>query len=247
MTYYPKACFGLLLAVSAVSTPVFAQEVPGPISISGGAAVVSDYRFRGISLSNEKVAVQPTITVTHESGLYVGTWVSTLPDSPTFGKAEVDLYGGYATEVAPGTTVDVGATYYWYPDGVDAFGPSDYVEVYGKLSHDLGPLSATGAVYYAPDQNALGSQDNVYLNLAVSGGIPNTPVTLTGALGYTDGSLGALAPGGNYLDWSLGASYTTGPATLSVQYIDTDIKKSGIKAVDTLFDPTVVFTLGVSF
>ena len=45
----------------------------------------------------------------------------------------------------------------------------------------------------------------------------------------------------------MGASFAAGPATLSVQYIDTDVKKSVVKAIDTLYDPTVVFTLGVAF
>ncbi|MBJ7501134.1 MAG: hypothetical protein JHC57_15375, partial [Sphingopyxis sp.] len=42
-------------------------------------------------------------------------------------------------------------------------------------------------------------------------------------------------------------SVPAGPLTFSVQYIDTDVKKTGIKALDTLYDPTVVFTLGASF
>lgn len=249
MKFIAKACFTMLLAASALSTPAFAQEeeASSPITISGGATVVSDYRFRGISLSNEKVAVQPWVTVSHESGFYLGTWLSTLPDSPIYGKAEIDLYAGYATEIAPGTGVDIGVTYYWYPDGEQAFGPADYVEIAGKLSHEIGPVKATGTVAYAPDQNSLGSNDNLYFGLGLAAGIPNTPVTLTGSVGYTDGSLAALAPGGNYLDWALGASFAAGPATFTVQYIDTDIKKSGIKAVDTLFDPTVVFTLGFAF
>lgn len=248
MKFLTKACFGMLLAASAMSTPAFAQEeASGPVSLSGGISVTSDYRFRGISLSNEKVAVQPTLTVSHDSGFYVGVWGSSLPDSPLYGKFELDLYAGFATEIAPGTTVDLGATYYVYPGNQDFAGPSDYVEIIGKLSHDIGPVSATGMVAYAPDQNSLGSDDNIYLNLGLGYGIPDTPVTLNAALGYTDGSLGALAPGGNYLDWMLGASFAAGPATFTVQYIDTDIKKSGIKAVDTLFDPTVVFTLGFSF
>ena len=249
MKFLTKACYGMLLAASAMSTPAFAQdeETSGPISLSGGISVTSDYRFRGISLSNEKVALQSTLTASHESGFYAGVWGSTLPDSPLYGKYELDLYAGFATEIAPGTSVDIGATYYMYPGNQDFAGPSDYVEIIGKLSHDIGPVSATGMVAYAPDQNSLGSDDNIYLNLGLGYGIADTPVTLTAGLGYTDGSLGALAPGGNYLDWSLGASFAAGPATFTVQYVDTDIKKSGIKAVDTLFDPTVVFTLGVSF
>lgn len=250
MTFITKACFAALLAASALSAPAFAQETEAPsgaFTLSGGVDVVSDYRFRGISLSNEKVEVQPTLTVSHESGFYVGAWGSGLPDSPLYGKFEADLYGGYATEIAPGTSIDVGATYYWYPGNQNFAGPSDYVEFIGKLSHDIGPLSATGTLAYAPKQKSLGSDDSVYLNLGLAAGIPNTPVTLEGGVGYTNGSLGAAAPDGNYIDWSLGASFVAGPATFSVHYIGTDIRKTGIKADDKLYDPTVVFTLGVAF
>ena len=185
MKFLTKACFGMLLAASALSTPAFAQEeeASGPVSLSGGISVVSDYRFRGISLSNEKVALQSTLTVSHESGFYAGVWGSTLPDSPLYGKYELDLYGGFATEIAPGTTVDIGAIYYVYPGNQDFAGPSDYIEIVGKLSHDIGPVSATGMVAYAPDQNSLGSDDNIYLNLGLGYGIPETPVTLTAGLG----------------------------------------------------------------
>lgn len=250
MKFLTKASFGLLLAASALSTPAFAQEeeeASGPFTLSGGVSVTSDYRFRGISLSNEKVEVQPTLTVSHESGFYAGVWGSGLPDSPAYGKFELDIYGGYNTEIAPGTTVDLGVTYYTYPDSHDGGAPSDYFEVIGKLSHDIGPVSATGTVAYAWDQKSLGSDDNIYLNLGLGYAIPETPVTLTAGLGYTDGSLGIVSADGNYLDWAVGASFAAGPATFSVQYIDTDVKKTGVKAVDTLYDPTVVFTLGFSF
>lgn len=250
MKFLGKACFGMLLAVSAMSTPAFAQDDEnkvGPFTLSGGVDIVSDYRYRGISLSNEKVEIQPSLTLTHDSGFYVGTWGSGLPNSPLYGKFELDLIAGFSTEVAPGTTIDLNTTYYAYPGHHNGAGPADYVEFIGSLSHDIGPLSATGLVAYAPSQKSLGSDDNLYLNLGLGFGIPNTPVTLNAGLGYTDGSLGTAAADGNYFDWSIGASYSAGPATLSVAYIDTDIKKTGVKADDTLYDPTVVFTLGVAF
>lgn len=249
MKFLTKACFGMLLAASAMSTPAFAQEeeASGPFSLSGGISVTSDYRFRGVSLSNEKVEVQSTLTLSHESGFYVGAWGSGLPDSPAFGKYELDLYGGFATEIASGTKVDLGVTYYTYPGSRDGGAPTDYFEGIGKLTHDIGPVSVTGLVAYAPKQNSLGDDDNIYLNLGAGFGIPDSPVTLTAGLGYTDGSLGLVAADGNYLDWSVGASFAAGPLTFSAQYIDTDVKKTGVKALDTLYDPTVVFTLGASF
>ena len=62
MTFLSKACFGMLLAASAMSTPAFAQDDEnkvGPFTLSGGVDVVSDYRFRGISLSNERSRCSP--------------------------------------------------------------------------------------------------------------------------------------------------------------------------------------------
>ncbi len=238
----------LILAPLIIAAPVVAQEVPtGPVSVSGRVDVVSDYRFRGVSESGGDVAVQPVITLSHDSGFYLGAWASTLDDSPAFGEAEVDIFGGYETEIASGTRLDVGMTYYWYPGAKKAFGPSDYGEGSVRLSYLLGPVQATGTVAYAWDQAALGSDDSVYLNLGLSSGIPNTPVTLAASVGYTNGALGAFARGGDYLDWSLGASATFGVVTTGIKYVDTDIAKTGVKAVDRLSDPTLLFSLGVSF
>lgn len=246
MTRLLAAALFALPGLAAV--PAAAQEVPtGPIDVSGGVEIVTDYRFRGISLSGGDVAVQPAITLSHDSGLYLGAWGSNIEDTPAFGEVEVDLYGGYATEVAPGTSIDLGLTYYWYPDGERAAGPSDYVEATGKLSHMLGPVEATGRVSYAPSQAAIGHDDSLYLAGDLSAGIPTTPLTLTASVGYTDGGLAALAPGGHYWDWSLGASASFGRLTAGIKYVDTDIPATGVKAVDKYFDSGVVLSLGLSF
>src|SRR3546814_9819581 len=99
-----------------------------------------------------------------------------MPDNPLSGKFELDLDGGYATEIAPGTAVDVGVIWYGYPGNRSWAGPADYVEFSGKLSHDIGPLSATGTVAYAPAQRSMG--DSWYYNLGASSGIPGTPVSV---------------------------------------------------------------------
>jgi uncharacterized protein (TIGR02001 family) len=233
------------LALLSTTAPAFAQEAEEPappVTVTGGVTVVSDYRFRGVSFSDEDFAIQPTITLTHESGAYVGVWGSNLDDTPIFGEVEVDLYAGYATEVAPGTTLDVGLVYYWYPDGT---GNSDYFEPYASIKTTFGPGSAKFGVAYAWDQSALGSSDNIYLYTDLTYGIPDTPVTLVGHLGYSDG---ALAFGGNYWDWAVGADISFAPVTLGVRYIDTDLDNfTGIPAADTLYDATVLFTIGVSF
>ena len=102
----------ILLASTAV--PAFAQEAESSsgITVSGNAAVTSDYRFRGVSFSDGDIAIQGGIDVAHESGFYIGTWGSSIEDSATFGHTELDVYGGWSGEVASGITFDVGLLEY---------------------------------------------------------------------------------------------------------------------------------------
>jgi len=230
------------------STPAFAQmeEPSGPVTVSGSVALVSDYRFRGVSQSDKEMAVQGGLTVTHESGAYVGTWASNLAGWGTFGGSnmELDLFGGYAIPLG-GATLDVGLTWYMYPGGADT---TDFAEPYVKLSGDVGPASLLLGVAYAPKQKALGKvyssglpdavynpgdkEDNFYIWGDASTAIPNTPLTLKAHLGYSDGNSGlgpngtSIAPTGKYLDWMLGADVAVGPVTLGISYVDTDIGKS---------------------
>ena len=41
-------------------------------------------------------------------------------------------------------------------------------------------------------------------------------------MGYTSGPA-RFTGFGDYLDWRIGADYTRGPATISLEYVDTDI------------------------
>lgn len=221
-------------------------DPPSDITVTGGVSLVSDYRFRGVSFSAEDIAVQGTININHSSGVYIGTWASSLEDSALYGHTEVDIYAGYATEVAPGTTIDVGLLYYYYPNGIDAAGDSDYFEPYASIKTTLGPVTAKLGAAYAWDQSALGSADNIYVYTDFGLGIPETPISLNAHLGYSDG---ALAFGSNYWDWSLGADWAVGHGlTVGVKYVDSDLNQlTGIPAADTLYDATLLFTIGASF
>lgn len=224
------------------------QEEDTPaITISGSATLTSDYRFRGVSQTDEGMAIQGGFTVSHESGFYVGTWGSNLAGWGTFGGAnmELDIFAGYALPVGAGT-LDFGGTWFMYPSGADT---TDFVEFYAKLSGDAGPVSLTAGVAYAPAQEALGKvfltgaraaaglpndpgdkEDNLYLFGDAVYSIPDTPVSLKAHLGYSDGNSGlgpngtSIAPTGTYFDWSIGADISPIEGlTLSVAYVDTDI------------------------
>ena len=259
MRFTPLLAGSLLLATAA---PAFAQDAapsphgpddtastPAPdtaptpaIKITGGFTAVSDYRFRGLTQSKENGAVQGTVNINHESGLYVGTWASTIdggldgstPALTGYGSAEVDLYGGF-TRTFSGVGVDVGLLYYYYPDG-EKNQNTDFFEPYGSLSYTIGPVAAkVGAAYAWSGQKGLnftaGSDDDLYVYGEAGVGIPGTPVTIKGHLGYTNGSLGLvnpLASDDTYTDWSVTAEYVNGPVKVGVSYVDTDISERRI-------------------
>ncbi|MEQ8742098.1 TorF family putative porin [Parasphingorhabdus sp.] len=248
-----KSTFVGLSAILLASTaaPAFAQdeeaESTSSITISGNAAVASDYRFRGVSLSGGDIAIQGGIDISHESGFYIGTWGSSLEGKINpYGGVELDVYGGWSGEVTSGVTVDVGLLYYLYPNGVKGV-DLDYFEPYASVAATIGPVEATVGVAWAPKQDSLGNDDNLYLYTDLSAGIPNTPITLNGHLGYTKGALAPplLAGTGDDsgLDYSVGADWAiTGNLTASIMY-------TGVEgpSINSFTDDAVVFTLGVSF
>lgn len=238
MRPFIPARFLALTTLVLPASPAFAEDSPSSVAVSGSAAIVSDYRFRGISLSENDPAVQATINIAHESGLYVGAWGSSLDMGELYGPTEIDLYAGWAGTIAPRTGLDVAITYYSYPAGDDSLGNADYFETIAKLNREIGPVKATLGAGYSWDQSALGG-DHLYLFGDAAAPVTGTPLTLKGHFGR---SKGAMAPGqGDYLDWSLGADLTFGALTLGVAYVDTDL--GGARPVDA----AALFSISAAF
>lgn len=259
----PKAAFpvSLLAAASALSlSPAHAQDgdadaSSSSVTVTGNVALVTDYRFRGVSLSGGDPAIQGGITATHDSGFYVGTWASSIDDggSDFYGDMELDLFGGWSGSVAEGVGVDVGLLYYAYPTNASGNNAA-FFEPYANLTGTIGPVSAKAGVNYAWSQDALLNEDNIYLHTELSVGIPNTPITLNGHLGYNSGALSADYVTGastdkTSWDWSVGASATVlGNVSLGVSYIGVEapaLKAAGLD--DGFTDDTVVGSITVSF
>jgi uncharacterized protein (TIGR02001 family) len=243
--------FAAACVLIGFATPTFAQDGdPAPaITVNGSATLTSDYRFRGISQTDKEMAVQGGLTVTHESGVYVGTWASNLSGWGTFGGAnmELDLIVGYKAKLSDSTTLDVGLTWYMYPGGADK---TDFAEPYVRLTGTTGPITLTTGAAYAPRQQALGrwyrtgadaatgvytdpgaKDDNLYLWGDGALAIVGSPLTAKAHIGYSDGNSGlgpnatSVAPTGRYWDWSLGADATWRNLTLGVSYVGTDISR----------------------
>lgn len=244
MRFTKSIAGALLLAATAISTPAFAQdetEAPDAFTITGSATVVSDYRFRGFSQTNEEATIQGGFTVAHESGLYVGTWGSGVGFA---NGSEIDVFAGFAKEVTSGLTADIGATLYLYPGTAD----STIIEPYFALTGTVGPATIKGGVAWAPKgQDALGDFSAVYVYTDAAIGIPNTPVKLKAHVGYADSDsfLGGLD--GEVFDYSVGAEVTWKALTLGVSYVNTD-ETTALGWKDAIgADGAVLFTLGAAF
>ena len=257
--------FGLsILSASAVAAPALAGDTPADSAaaasswtINGSATLISDYRFRGISETNRRFALQGGLTVSHASGVYVGIWGSSIHDYVANGSdQEIDFFGGYKTTVS-GTTLDGGLLYYYYPGSGGT--KTDFFEPYLNASHIFGPIGAKIGLNYAWKQKAQscaydprcggkGKEDSLYTYGELSGAIPGVPLTLTGHLGETWGRSSLSHGLKDYTDWSLTAAYSWKALTFSVAYVDTDFRKGEfvVNGRDEVRGG-VVASIGVSF
>jgi uncharacterized protein (TIGR02001 family) len=251
----------LLSGSALVATPVLADETapPSAFTISGNVALVTDYRFRGLSQSAGDPAIQGTININHSSGLYAGVWSSSIDFSnfpsldPVYGNQEVDLYAGWTGAVASGVTADVGLLYYAYPSG--HVGKAEFFEPYASLSGTLGPATAKLGVAYAWKQAALDfnadgqNDDNFYVFTELGGGVPDTPISVLAHVGFTKGALSPNFATGKTLsykggfDYSVGATYNITPKlSIGAAYQGVD----GV-SIDGYSNDAVIGTLKLTF
>ncbi len=102
-----------------VSTSAMAEEAAAS-PISANVTLASEYVYRGISQTREKLALQGGFDYAHASGLYAGVWgsnISWLEDAGAAASSsmELDLYAGYKGKISDDLGYDVGYLRYEYP------------------------------------------------------------------------------------------------------------------------------------
>lgn len=235
----------IAIAVPMLASPAFAQESATPETAAAEPAAdekpftfevtlagVSDYRFRGVSLSDKDPAFQPQVALTHNpSGIYARVWASNVADNGG-DSVEIDLVGGISREIA-GFGVDVGATYYAYP-GAKAI---EYVELIGVVSRDIGSASVGVTFAYTPKQGDGAPSRGLYG--AINGSLPikGTPFSLTGSFGIEDNGFYE-----SKLDFSAGVSADVAGFTVGLSYVDT-ARTGG----DRLGSPTALLSISKTF
>jgi uncharacterized protein (TIGR02001 family) len=220
------------------------QDAPAPVSFTGSVAVATDYTFRGISQTLEEIAIQGGITATNRTGLYLGTWGSSL----NFGEAsnenrahtEIDVFGGFKRSLS-GVDLDLGFIYYAYPGTSNAY-EYDFVEFALGLGRVLGPASLGAKVSYSPDY-FLASGSGVYVTGSLGYAIPNTPLSLTGAVGHQAIETNSAFGTPDYTDFSVGAWLSRLGVSVGAAFVGTDLGDGDCFGGSELCKKRVVFSL----
>lgn len=178
----------------------------------------SNYRYNGLSNTNNEPAIQASLYLWRPDGLYAGVWVSSVdysfPGSPTW---EVDAYGGYKKQVGK-TEISLEAMGSFFPDQ-PVLGPTfNFYQTKTGFQHTEGALTIGGAVSWSPEGS-------------FGGGDTTTPVgTMTWqatswlAIGGTWGTVISQEKQDRKF-WDVGATATWKSIALNLRYADTDLER----------------------
>ncbi|OOG48465.1 TorF family putative porin [Polaromonas sp. A23] len=175
----PKTLLIVTLALAGSAFAQTAAPAPAPAStLSYNIGATTDYRYRGISQSGKKPAINGGIDYAHSSGFYVGSWASSITwlkdttanPNTTKGPVEIDVYGGYKGSMANGLGYDLGGLYYWYAGNnmkktAGQVSPNTF-ELYGALT-----LGVVTVKYSHATTNLFGtanSKNSGYLDLSAN-------------------------------------------------------------------------------
>lgn len=226
------AALGACLPASAqAADAAAAPAAASPWAFSANLGLLTDYRFRGISQTDKKPALQGGFDLAHESGIYIGNWNSNI-DSAMYNGAnlEMDFYGGWKKSFDGGFGIDLGAIYYYYPGSGDNPSGSttiDNTELY--IGASWGPLTAKYSYAVSDFFGAPDSKGSSYLDLGFAYDL-GKGFGFVAHYGYQYlkgdarvAEIGGSFPGPNNVsDWKLGVTYTFDGWALALAYIDTN-------------------------
>ena len=227
-----------------LATALLAAAGAAQAELSANLGVASNYYFRGVTQTDDSAAISGGIDYNHDSGFYLGTWMSNVDfgDASPDANVEVDGYAGFANDIGDsGFSYDVNALYYWYPGaGGDAQGGDlDYAE----LSGSLGWAWLTGTVAYTVwaeqdgDNIAPFQEDDIYYGLSIDPGWSYEGFAPTAFIGYYDFDKdGDNDVDLNYTHWGIGISKDAGDfGSLSINYEQVDDEDSAAGDEDPNF------------
>jgi uncharacterized protein (TIGR02001 family) len=241
----------LAALTSGAATSVLAADpkTPAPeFEISGNFGLFSDYRFRGISQTDRKAAVQGGFDLSHKSGFYIGNWNSNVHNFYYPGASmESDIYGGFITELGP-VEANIGVLRYMYPGNTGNSANTNTTEAY--LSITYGPVSYK---FSRSDGNYFGTPNTkgtTYNELNFSYDL-NDKVSVSAHAGKTNI---AKTSSGDYSDYKIGITYALpDDYSLGLAYFNNSGLDAAEKSAATstrgeqLYKSTAVISLSKTF
>jgi uncharacterized protein (TIGR02001 family) len=202
----------VVFAAAGLALITLNAHAEGP-DVSFSLTGATEYVWRGVTQSDENPAIFAAATV-RQNGFYAGAGAENVDFLGI--DTEYDLWAGWAGEVTPGITLDVGLVRYGYldaPSGLDL----DTVEVKAAVSTSFDKLAVGAAVHYTDDYFAT-EESATYVEVNAS--MPLTDKwSLSGAVArqiLEDDS-------GSYTTWNAGVGYAVAEnVTLGIRYHDTD-------------------------
>ncbi|MGA0936791.1 MAG: TorF family putative porin, partial [Sedimenticolaceae bacterium] len=79
-------------------------------ALEANIGATSNYLWRGVTQSSDDGAISGGLDYSHDSGAYIGTWISSLGNAAA--NTEMDYYAGFSGETASGIGYDLGYIYY---------------------------------------------------------------------------------------------------------------------------------------
>lgn len=254
---------GILFGVSAA--PSNAEE--RKFGYSASATFVTDYLFRGISLSNEKPAFQPYLELTYGIA-YLGFWGSNIGSQEladagvnVYGPWEVDYYAGIRPTWGP-VNFDIGVLWYTYGARANKIGYTkadvDYVEFKISASTALTKeLTVVATAYATPDQNKAIPETGTIEGTATYT-LPQVGVfvpALSAGIGYTTAGTNSTFTAGSgpwlgddgYAYWNAGLKLTVEKLFFDFRYWDTSVSATSAYAgYEGLAGERFLFSAGIT-
>jgi uncharacterized protein (TIGR02001 family) len=239
-----KSILSAAVAAGLAMPVLAAAQTPAPSPVTGNISLVSDYRFRGISQTFEKPALQGGFDYSHASGIYVGNWNSNVNEGAGFPQAnlEMDFYGGWKKTFGD-FGVDVGAIYYLYPGsdantdrGTNLVNPRDPSKTHtGEIDNKEVYIGGSwkwlsAKWFYAFDDyfSLPGTKGSNYLDLSATYDLGGGwgLVGHYGKFNLKGWSAGTDASDGDYSDWKIGVTKDIRGWVFGAAYVDTNAKGS---------------------
>ncbi len=246
------AASGLFATVAFAQTAPAAPEAPEASPVTANVSLTSDYRYRGISQSNFKPAIQGGFDYAHESGFYIGNWNSSISwisdaapataNTRVTAPVEMDFYAGIKKElIGEGFASDLGVLQYYYPtSGLNVSGTAanpNTTEIYAAQNFTFGGLTGFAKFSYSvsPIFGFANSTGSYYPDLTMNYDTGVWGLALNAHVGYqyvagnVQGSKPSVSNGSlySYTDWKLGVTKDFGGGlSLAAAYIGTDAGKT---------------------